>query len=354
MTAIVAGDAPLILYIEDEADFREDITDELQDAGYRVVQAASGCEALGLLERIRPDLILSDITMPGLSGYSLLEQVRSRWPEFADIPFVFLTAQTDSHQVIEGKQAGVDDYLGKPVDFDLMLATIQARIAQVVRIRQHHVREIEAMQAALRELSGARPHDQFEPFARAFDYVHFGVVLLNPAGDVQFANRSARRIASASAIKVDNGFRLANSREMATFRAAFDAVLDPDSGPEDRVESLSVARGDGQRSLLCMVCGLGSKPNDDDAAVMLILSDPSRRQLVAPSVLESLFGFTPTEAQIANTFAEGLRTDQIATQFNISATTVAFHKRNLFDKTRTRRQADLIALLLSLPLYDES
>ena len=71
-------------------------------------------------------------------------------------------------------------------------------------------------------------------------------------------------------------------------------------------------------------------------------------------MLEKLFGLTPTEANVATAFAQGLRTVDIARQFDISPTTVAFHKRNLFEKTQTHRQADLVALLLSLPVAEVS
>lgn len=376
---------PVILYIEDEPDLLEDVAEELEEAGYAVELAMNGDRALQLLSTIRPDLILCDITMPGMSGYEFLQQLRQTRPDLADIPFVFLTAQTDPQQVIDGKRAGADDYLIKPVDFDLMLATIQARITQVARIRQHHAAEVQGMQNALLELYSRRQRDSFGQITRAFDYVSFGIVLLTADQSVRFANRAARRMARAVAgMSLDGSFRLTGTRQSDALARAFDKALQGRCDQEDVVECLAVPRADGdrQRDLLFMVCGLAQGdamaeslmaatrrnkaanavhqhdaarvPNADEPVVMVLMADPSHRPAVSSLALESLFGLTPTEAQIANAFADGLRTEEIARQFRISSTTVNFHKRNLFEKTGTNRQADLIALLLSLPSYTES
>lgn len=139
---------------------------------------------------------------------------------------------------------------------------------------------------------------------------------------------------------------------MEAFRAAFAAARCAGQMSGDAVECLAIPRSDGHRDLLFMVCALVSESHadTDDPVVMLIMADPSGRRPVAASALESLFGLTPTEAQVANAFADGKRTEEIAEMFKISTTTVNFHKRNLFEKTGTNRQADLIALLLSLPV----
>lgn len=347
----------LVLLIEDEPDLREDVAEELEESGLQVVQAGDGEQALELLASVRPDLILCDITMPGMSGYDLLQTLRQTRPELADIPFVFLTAQTDPRQVIDGKRAGADDYLIKPIDFDLMLATIHARLTQIARIRERHVAEVLDMQDALRELHTQRRRHTIEHITRAFDYVGFGIVLLTADETVKFANRASRRmVESVSGMSLDGKFRLGGSRRMDAFRAAFVAARRAGKASDDAVECLAIPRSDGHRDLLFMVCALVSEDHadTDDPVVMLIMADPSRRRPVAAGALESLFGLTPTEAQVANAFADGKRTEDIAELFNISTTTVNFHKRNLFEKTGTNRQADLIALLLSLPVSEVS
>lgn len=126
---------PLILCVEDEDQLRRDIADELAEAGYGVIEAASGAEAIERLGQARPDLVLCDISMPGLSGHDVLAALHDKGPAHADIPFVFLSALADPRQVADGKRRGADDYLVKPIDYDLLLATIAARLRQIDRIR---------------------------------------------------------------------------------------------------------------------------------------------------------------------------------------------------------------------------
>lgn len=128
-------DAPIILCVEDEKDLCQDIADELREAGYNVLEADSVKQAKQHLQNTRPDLILCDISMPFESGYVLLESTQQADPSYADIPFVFLTALSDSQEVVKGKRLGADDYLIKPIDYDLLLATVDARLRQVGKIR---------------------------------------------------------------------------------------------------------------------------------------------------------------------------------------------------------------------------
>jgi DNA-binding NarL/FixJ family response regulator len=100
--------------------------------------------------------VLSDIGMPGMSGFELLERLTSMEPRFQSMPFVFLTALGDHDSELKGWQLGADDYLTKPVDYDVLAALISARLARVARtaIWPKHVdlreREVEALTWAAR------------------------------------------------------------------------------------------------------------------------------------------------------------------------------------------------------------
>ncbi|QOF75079.1 response regulator transcription factor (plasmid) [Aminobacter sp. SR38] len=198
---------PVILCVEDEDALRRDIADELAEAGYEVIQARDGEDAFARLERAPADLILCDISMPGLNGYDLLQKVRAGGLGHAETPFVFLSALADPRQIVDGKRLGADDYLVKPINYDLLLATLDARLRQIKRIRS--------------------------------------------------ARTDAANAAAASSL-----------------------------------------------------------------------------------------GLTPAEIRIATSLTRGKTLAQIAVELGISRTTVAFHMRNIFNKTGTSRQGELIALLL--------
>lgn len=347
---VADGVQTTILWVEDERDLREILAEELVDAGYAVVQAANGQDALHRLKDCRPDLILCDIAMPVMDGYALLHVIRETMADLSDVPFVFLSAQDGSGQITQGKYAGADDYLVKPVNFDLMLATIAARLRQVQHVRNRLAVDLGRVVEPIGAAAVVNSH-VFHRLARMFNLIASGVVLLDREGRIQFANISAQRLMFDCADSVARGIFSVGSIQgfeslFSVIRTASQAGLNG----REYTEFLSLPRLSGQRDLLVTVCALDCMGSEEGAAAAaLFISAGGNNEPVPVKALESLFKLTPTEGRIAWAFAQGLRPDQIAETFNISLTTVAFHKRNIFQKTNTNRQADLIALLLTLP-----
>src|SRR5580692_183643 len=122
-----------ILCIEDDRETAALIAEELLDRGYEVVLAHDGREGLAAILRTMPDLVLSDISMPAMSGFELLERLIALAPRFSKMPFVFLTALTDRDNELRGRQLGADDYVTKPIDFEVLATIISARLAGVAR-----------------------------------------------------------------------------------------------------------------------------------------------------------------------------------------------------------------------------
>jgi DNA-binding response OmpR family regulator len=122
-----------ILCIEDDRETAALIAEELLDRGYDVSIAHDGRDGLAAILKIMPDLVLSDISMPVMSGFELLERLIALAPRFAKMPFVFLTALTDRDNELKGRRLGADDYVTKPIDFDVLAVIIAARLAGVAR-----------------------------------------------------------------------------------------------------------------------------------------------------------------------------------------------------------------------------
>ena len=122
-----------ILCIEDDRETAALIAEELLDRGYDVTVSHDGREGLATILRIMPDLVLSDISMPAMSGFELLERLTALAPRFSYMPFVFLSALTDRDNELKGRQLGADDYVTKPIDFDLLDTIIAARLKAVAR-----------------------------------------------------------------------------------------------------------------------------------------------------------------------------------------------------------------------------
>ena len=96
------------------------LVEELADRGFEVCVAYNGEEGLSAILRSEPDLVLCDIRMPVMSGFEVLEALTAIAPRFGQMPFVFLTALTDRDNELKGRKLGADDYVTKPIDFDLL------------------------------------------------------------------------------------------------------------------------------------------------------------------------------------------------------------------------------------------
>lgn len=127
------GQAVRILIAEDSPIQAELLRRVLADAGYVVEIANDGVEALAMAEAKRPDLVISDIAMPNMDGFTLCHRLRQS-EALADLPIILLTSLTDIWDVIRGLQAGADNYLTKPYDARLLLE----RIADTLTERRAH------------------------------------------------------------------------------------------------------------------------------------------------------------------------------------------------------------------------
>jgi CheY-like chemotaxis protein len=119
----MTGQRPSILLVEDDPDLRLLIGEELEDAGYDVLAAADGLEALDIATHKAPALIISDVMMPRLDGIGLYHRLRDL-PEVSGRPFIFLTALQDpTHDERLSTCAGVV-FCRKPIDFGAFLTTV--------------------------------------------------------------------------------------------------------------------------------------------------------------------------------------------------------------------------------------
>lgn len=315
-------DAPLILCCEDEPELLRDICDELQAVGYRVAAASSGSELMERLQDCIPDLVLCDIMMPELDGYDVLERFRRDHPHLSHVPLVFLTALSMTEAVIRGKRAGADDYLTKPINYDLLLSTLEARLRQSTQAR-----------AGISHVAKFGQH--------LLETLSVGVLIYTPDGALIKSNSIADSILSLN----DSEIRTALGQPVHMLGALARA------GHEDSKSLLL----DENTACIGQLYACPPEPvSGAPAMVMAFLTNQDVQVPLSPAALTAMFDLTPTEVRVARHLASGLRPDEIAQKLGVAATTIAFHLRNVFSKTGTHRQADLVALLLSLPLRDPS
>src|SRR5829696_5877429 len=122
---------PLILAVDDLPDNLEILQVRLEAQGYQVVTAADGEEALARIRETRPDLVLLDIMMPKLDGIAVVKAIRAD-PELRGLPIILVTAKADPRDVVEGLDAGGDDYLTKPFEHAALVARVRSMLRQRV------------------------------------------------------------------------------------------------------------------------------------------------------------------------------------------------------------------------------
>lgn len=112
-----------LLVVDDESSIRELLGTSLRFAGFEVQVAANGNEALQAADQFQPDLVVLDIMLPDMNGYTVLRRLRAKSP---DIPVLFLTARDDIQDKIQGLTVGGDDYVTKPFSLEEVVARIRA------------------------------------------------------------------------------------------------------------------------------------------------------------------------------------------------------------------------------------
>jgi len=122
----------IVMIVDDAASARETMSAILDGQGYQLITAQDGAEALQLAEQLLPDLILLDVMMPGMNGYEVCQRLRAT-PRLAEIPIIILTALDDRASRLKAIEAGADDFLSKPVDFQ----EIQARVRTITRLNRY-------------------------------------------------------------------------------------------------------------------------------------------------------------------------------------------------------------------------
>jgi signal transduction histidine kinase len=148
-----------VLIIEDQDSIRTNILELLDAEGYEVMGAENGREGVELARKFLPGVIVSDIVMPELDGYGVLEALR-RDPITATIPFIFLSAKADKSDLRQGMNLGADDYLIKPFTQRELLEAIAARLDKHDQVSAHFEQKLDELRNSI---TTSLPHEFLTP-----------------------------------------------------------------------------------------------------------------------------------------------------------------------------------------------
>jgi DNA-binding response OmpR family regulator len=117
----------IVLVVDDSPDTLKMLTDALEDAGMTVLVAIDGEQALSMIEKVAPDVILMDAVMPGLDGFETCRRLKSN-EAVTHVPVIFMTGLSETEDVVHGLEAGGVDYVTKPIVPDELLARIRVHL----------------------------------------------------------------------------------------------------------------------------------------------------------------------------------------------------------------------------------
>ena len=180
-----------VLVVEDNEDLRLYLKENLEDE-YDILEAENGRQALTILEKMMPDLILSDIMMPEMDGIEFCKKVKSD-KITCHIPFVFLTAKISEQQKLEGLKTGADDYIVKPFNFEILKTKIQNLIQLKMNIREVFKTK---MQIEPKDISITSLDEKF--MAKALDIIE------EHMGDVNFSVAEYSKLMGVSRMQLYN------------------------------------------------------------------------------------------------------------------------------------------------------
>lgn len=113
-----------ILVVDDEKDFLRVVNQTLVEAGYKVITALNGKEALEKVRSEAPDMMILDINMPGIDGYQVCKNIRQD-PLYKRLPIIMLTVRKDTKDQVKGMELGSDEYMTKPFDPEELLLRVK-------------------------------------------------------------------------------------------------------------------------------------------------------------------------------------------------------------------------------------
>ncbi len=148
-----------IMVVEDEVNIQKDIARFFELNDFEVLTASDGEEALQIVEKVLPDLIICDILMPKMDGYELLEEMQ-KTPETANIPFLFLTAKIERKDQRFGMEVGADDYITKPFNYDELIRAAQSRLKKKENTEKIYEQKFDEIKSTVQY---ALPHELKNP-----------------------------------------------------------------------------------------------------------------------------------------------------------------------------------------------
>ncbi|OJV14170.1 MAG: hypothetical protein BGO27_01570 [Alphaproteobacteria bacterium 33-17] len=179
-----------VLCIDDEKDYCDNIAQILEIEGFNTIKAYSGKDGVDFAMSQMPDVIVCDINMPSTNGFDVLHKLKQN-KMTNSIPVIFLTARDHKNDIILSKNSGIEDYLIKPVDFDILLASINSAVSKIVIMRNSmtavdsgDMEKITKCSKALEHISAIALHEKSDKLIELCDKIRFMLTTSEKKGSI--------------------------------------------------------------------------------------------------------------------------------------------------------------------------
>lgn len=307
----------VILLIEDDADLKETISEYLTGEGFEVILAENGSQGIQKAIQYRPDVIVCDITMPGITGYEVFNMLR-QINTTSVIPFIFLSAKASREDILLGLHLGADDYIPKPFEFGDLVRVVRNRIDNRKKIIDVNDEKFNALLnnsfSGTIVLSGQVIEHTNRQFADMLGYCQEELIGNNL---INFVHKDDIRAVADSISKCEQG-------AIKNFGIAFKAIHKNNSLVDIYLKGSNVEfKGEKRIVSSCMSDTLeridGETMGKEKGMVKL----------------------SEREIEILTLICQGLSNARIASKLFLSERTVEGHRARLFDKTGTNSAVSL-------------
>ncbi len=305
-----------ILLIEDDVDLKETITDFLHDEGFQIIQAENGSSGIQKAIQTRPDIIICDITMPGISGYEVFNMLR-QINTTSVIPFIFLSAKATKEDILLGLHLGADDYIPKPFEFSELLKIVRNRIEN------------------RRKLIDVND----EKFHALINNTFSGTVILN-GQVIEHANKQfAEMLGYVKEEMIGNN--LINFIHQDDIRNISDYISKCEQGAlKDFIVEFKAIH---KNNTLIDVCLKGSNVifNGEKRIVSSCIAEVAEKSYKEIGKKIGSVKLSEREIEILTLICQGFSNSQIAAKLFLSERTIEGHRARLFNKTGTNSAVSL-------------
>ncbi|MFD1794955.1 DNA-binding response regulator [Paracoccus aurantiacus] len=317
---------------------RADLGDMLDQNGFTVVWARDSDHAMFLMGDLRFAAMVCDQALPDHDGIAFLQQIRRERPDLGEMPIIVLSEFAEPSDMVAGRLAGADDYLVKPVDHPMLVASLEVQIRQAARVRL----------AVLEKESAEGRSPRLNAAFDLMDRLSFGIELFDAQGHEIFCNRAARGLPRTNADTIRGWV----ARHVGQANRAESSEMLPGPGVLDfRMIPTGVSHSNTTQHLFVVILAL-TDPGEPETVFAATTFASAHWGYLGGELVAEAIGLTPTESRLAAFLAEGMRLDEIGEMMSIARPTVNYHLRNIYQKSGASRQSDVINLLRAVHLTD--